>query len=50
MMAIGVPRRWSRGKLSRARRRRIRVNLLAWLRRRHVWPQGSPFGRPSLAA
>ena len=50
MMAVGAPRRWSRGKLSRARRRRVRVNLLAWLRRRHVWLQRSPFGRPPLAA
>jgi hypothetical protein len=50
MMTKGAPRRWSRGKLSRTRRRRVRVSLLAWLRRRHVWPQSSPFGRPPLAA
>jgi hypothetical protein len=49
-MAIGAARRWSRGKLSRARRRRARLNLLAWLRQRDVWPQSSPFDRPPLAA
>jgi hypothetical protein len=50
MMAAGAASRWSRGKLSRARRRRVRLNLVAWLRRRYVWPRTSPFGGHPLAA
>jgi hypothetical protein len=50
MMAAGAARSWSRGKLSRSRRRRVRLNLLAWLRRHYAWRHNSPFGRHPLAA
>ena len=50
MMAVVVAHRYCRGKLSRARRRRVRWDLLAWLRRPHAWPPDSPFSRHPLAA
>jgi hypothetical protein len=50
MKAVSAARHWSRGRLSRARRRRVRLNLLAWLRGCYGRHQSSPFGRHPLAA
>jgi len=50
MKARGAAYYWSSGRLSRARRRRVRLNLLAWLRKRYAWTEKSPFGRHPLAA
>jgi hypothetical protein len=50
MKATGAVYYWSSGRLSRARRRRTRLNLLAWLRGRYAWTAGSPFGGHPLAA
>ena len=48
--AMDAAHYWNRGRMSRARRRRARLNLLAWLFGRYIWPRSSPFSRRPLSS